>query len=109
LVIVCSHHDTHAEFAERALEAGKHGSSSSCSRSSMWISADVTKVVVEKPFTISTEEADRVIAAQKKSGKILTVFQGWTSLSPPRRLFTTNGTSRPKIRFRFPYSASVGE
>jgi predicted dehydrogenase len=28
LVIVCSHHDTHAEFAERALEAGKHGSSS---------------------------------------------------------------------------------
>jgi predicted dehydrogenase len=29
LVIVCSRHDTHAEFAERALEAGKHGSSSS--------------------------------------------------------------------------------
>jgi predicted dehydrogenase len=25
VVIVCTHHDTHAEFAERALRAGKHG------------------------------------------------------------------------------------
>lgn len=25
LVLVCTHHDTHAEFAERALAAGKHG------------------------------------------------------------------------------------
>lgn len=25
LVIVCTHHDTHAEFAEMALNAGKHG------------------------------------------------------------------------------------
>jgi len=56
LVLVCTHHDTHAEFAERALAAGKH-------------------VVVEKPFTIDTAEADRVIAAAKKSDKILTVFQ----------------------------------
>jgi predicted dehydrogenase len=29
LVLVCTHHDTHAEFAERALRAGKHGR---CSR-----------------------------------------------------------------------------
>jgi hypothetical protein len=36
--------------------------------------ADLRNVVVEKPFTVSTEEADRVIAAGKKSGKILTVF-----------------------------------
>jgi predicted dehydrogenase len=41
----------------------------------MCISAEFTKVVAEKPFTVSTEEADRVIAAQQKSGKILTVFQ----------------------------------
>ncbi|KAL5329452.1 hypothetical protein ACEPPN_002964 [Leptodophora sp. 'Broadleaf-Isolate-01'] len=34
-----------------------------------------SQVVVEKPFTISTVEADRVIAASRKSGKILTVFQ----------------------------------
>jgi predicted dehydrogenase len=25
LVVVCTHHDTHAKFAERALLAGKHG------------------------------------------------------------------------------------
>jgi predicted dehydrogenase len=46
------------------------------------VSADVVKVVVEKPFTVSTEEADRVIAAQKKSGKILTVFQSPFLLPP---------------------------
>lgn len=33
------------------------------------------KVVVEKPFTRDTAEADRLIAVAKKSGKILTVFQ----------------------------------
>jgi predicted dehydrogenase len=32
-------------------------------------------VVVEKPFTVSTKEADQVIATAKKSGKILSVFQ----------------------------------
>jgi predicted dehydrogenase len=30
---------------------------------------------VEKCFTITTEEADRVLAARKKSGKVLSVFQ----------------------------------
>lgn len=25
LVVVCTHHDSHADFAERALNAGKHG------------------------------------------------------------------------------------
>jgi predicted dehydrogenase len=44
-------------------------------------------VVAEKLFTISTEEADRVIAAQKKSGKILTVFQ---SISPFPTLFPSS-------------------
>ncbi|KAH7409056.1 hypothetical protein BKA64DRAFT_732033 [Cadophora sp. MPI-SDFR-AT-0126] len=56
LVIVCTQHATHAEFAEKALRAGKH-------------------VVVEKPFTTSTEEADRVISIAKGTGKILTTFQ----------------------------------
>jgi hypothetical protein len=32
-------------------------------------------VVVEKPFTKDTADADRVIAVAKKSEKILTVFQ----------------------------------
>ena len=31
--------------------------------------------MVEKCFTVSTEEANRVLEAQKKSGKVLTVFQ----------------------------------
>ncbi|KAG4436067.1 hypothetical protein IFR05_008457 [Cadophora sp. M221] len=56
LVIVCTQHATHAEFAEKALRAGKH-------------------VVVEKPFTTSTEEADRVIAIAKETSKVLTTFQ----------------------------------
>ncbi|OAL24368.1 hypothetical protein AYO22_05744 [Fonsecaea multimorphosa] len=56
VVIVCSKQDTHAEYAEKALNAGKH-------------------VVVEKPFTRTTEEADHLISLAEKSGKILTVFQ----------------------------------
>ncbi|KAK6346822.1 hypothetical protein TWF696_006930 [Orbilia brochopaga] len=56
LVVVCTRHDTHAEFAEKALLAGKH-------------------VVVEKPFTTSAAEADHLIALAKEKGKLLTVFQ----------------------------------
>ncbi|KAJ9622453.1 hypothetical protein H2203_006675 [Taxawa tesnikishii (nom. ined.)] len=59
LVVVCTHHDSHADFAERALNAGKHAA----------------QVVVEKPFTVSIPEADHVIALAKEKGKILTVFQ----------------------------------
>ncbi|KAK5111745.1 hypothetical protein LTR62_004665 [Meristemomyces frigidus] len=56
LVCVCTAVASHAEYAEKALQAGKH-------------------VVVEKPFTQSVAEADRLIELAKKSGKILTVFQ----------------------------------
>ncbi|OAP56957.1 hypothetical protein AYL99_09069 [Fonsecaea erecta] len=56
VVIVCSKQDTHAEYAEKAMNAGKH-------------------VVVEKPFTRTTEEANHLIALAEKTGKILTVFQ----------------------------------
>ncbi|KAH7372076.1 hypothetical protein BKA64DRAFT_750894 [Cadophora sp. MPI-SDFR-AT-0126] len=56
LVIVCTHHNTHSEFAEKALRAGKH-------------------VVVEKPFTTSSKEADRLIGIAKEAGKVLTTFQ----------------------------------
>ncbi|KAK3671052.1 hypothetical protein LTR78_009013 [Recurvomyces mirabilis] len=56
LVCVCTAVASHAEYAEKALKAGKH-------------------VVVEKPFTQSVEEADRLIKVAKESGKILTVFQ----------------------------------
>ncbi|KAF7187201.1 scyllo-inositol 2-dehydrogenase (NADP(+)) IolW [Pseudocercospora fuligena] len=56
LVIVCTKHDTHFHFAELALKAGKH-------------------VVVEKPFTITSAEADKLIALSKETGKILTCYQ----------------------------------
>jgi predicted dehydrogenase len=42
---------------------------------------DLLEVVVEKPFTVNTAEADRVIAIAKQSGKILTVFQSMPLLS----------------------------
>jgi predicted dehydrogenase len=62
VVVVCSRNDTHAEFATRALEAGKH-------------------VVVEKPFARSVEEADKVIALAKEKGLLATCFQNrrWDS------------------------------
>ncbi|MCJ1397430.1 hypothetical protein MMC11_000623 [Xylographa trunciseda] len=56
LVIICTNVETHAEFAEQALLAGKH-------------------VVVEKPFTVTSKEADRLIATAEKTGKVLTCFQ----------------------------------
>jgi predicted dehydrogenase len=37
-------------------------------------------VIVEKPFCMSSAEADRVLAAAEKSGKLLSVFQSETSL-----------------------------
>ena len=56
LVIVSTPPDTHADWALRALEAGKH-------------------VVVEKPFCITVEEADRQIAAAAERGLTLAVYQ----------------------------------
>jgi predicted dehydrogenase len=56
VVIVTSRDDTHAEFAIRALESGKH-------------------VVVEKPFARSVQEADHVIALAKDKGLLVTCFQ----------------------------------
>jgi scyllo-inositol 2-dehydrogenase (NADP+) len=56
LVIVSTPPNTHADWSLRALEAGKH-------------------VVVEKPFSITTVEADKVIAAAADAGRIATVYQ----------------------------------
>ncbi|HEY9044874.1 MAG TPA: Gfo/Idh/MocA family oxidoreductase [Ohtaekwangia sp.] len=56
LIVVNTPNDTHVEFVTRALEAGKH-------------------VIVEKPFTVTTAEADQLIALAKRHNKILTVFQ----------------------------------
>lgn len=54
-------------------------------------------MVVEKPFTVTTSEADRVLATAKKTNKILTVFQSeypHPSLSPPTQPPTDPPTDR---------------
>jgi predicted dehydrogenase len=56
LVIVSTPPDTHAAWALRFLEAGK-------------------SVVVEKPFCITVDEADRQIAAARERGLMLAVYQ----------------------------------
>lgn len=62
LVVLATPHDTHAPMAIAALEAGKH-------------------VVTEKVMCPNVAEADAIIAAAKKAGKMLSVFQNrrWDS------------------------------
>lgn len=62
LVIVNTPNDSHYEYAAAALNAGKH-------------------VIVEKPFTLTTSEADALIALAKKKNRLLSVFQNrrWDS------------------------------
>ncbi|MBD1434424.1 Gfo/Idh/MocA family oxidoreductase [Sphingobacterium sp. DN00404] len=54
IVVVATSNDVHFSLTKRALEAGKH-------------------VVVEKPFTNTTAEADELIALAKEKGRVLTV------------------------------------
>ncbi|AJY74633.1 oxidoreductase [Paenibacillus beijingensis] len=56
LVVVASPNTLHEEHARKAILAGKH-------------------VVVEKPFTITSEEGAGLIALAKENGVMLTVFQ----------------------------------
>jgi predicted dehydrogenase len=56
LVIVNTPNEFHFSHASRALEAGKH-------------------VIVEKPFTITTKEADKLIQLAREKNKIISVFQ----------------------------------
>jgi predicted dehydrogenase len=56
LVVVSTPPNTHAEWALRSLAAGKH-------------------VVVEKPFCLTTAEADEMIAAAADAGLALAVYQ----------------------------------
>jgi scyllo-inositol 2-dehydrogenase (NADP+) len=55
LVVIATPHDSHAGLAVRALDASKH-------------------CVVDKVMTLSTAEADRMIAARDRSGCMLSVF-----------------------------------
>ena len=55
LIVIATPHDTHADLAVRALDAGKH-------------------CVVDKVMALTTAEADRMIAARDRSGRMLSVF-----------------------------------
>eukprot|EP00297_Palpitomonas_bilix_P012525 CAMPEP_0113870822 /NCGR_PEP_ID=MMETSP0780_2-20120614/2297_1 /TAXON_ID=652834 /ORGANISM="Palpitomonas bilix" /LENGTH=310 /DNA_ID=CAMNT_0000856137 /DNA_START=38 /DNA_END=970 /DNA_ORIENTATION=- /assembly_acc=CAM_ASM_000599 len=56
LVVVAAPNSEHGRIAIQVLNAGKH-------------------CVVDKPFAISLEEADAMLAAEKQSGKVLSVYQ----------------------------------
>ena len=56
LIIISTPNSTHLNFAKEALLAGKH-------------------VIVEKPFTPTSKEADELIEIAKKQKRILSVFQ----------------------------------
>src|SRR6185312_1345960 len=56
LVIVNTPNYTHFEYAQKALQAGKH-------------------VIVEKPFTVTVKEEQQLIDLAKKKNKILSVYQ----------------------------------
>lgn len=56
LVVIATPSHTHADLACRALEAGKH-------------------VLVEKPMAVNVAEVDRMMAAAKAHGRVLTVYQ----------------------------------
>jgi scyllo-inositol 2-dehydrogenase (NADP+) len=56
LVVLATPHDTHAALTQRALAAGKH-------------------VVVDKPMAITLAEADAMVDAAARAGRMLSVFQ----------------------------------
>jgi predicted dehydrogenase len=56
VVVINVPNELHFDYTSKALNAGKH-------------------VIVEKPFTVTTKEADDLIALAKKKNRLLTVFQ----------------------------------
>jgi predicted dehydrogenase len=56
LISICTPNDTHFEYAKAALMAGKH-------------------VLVEKPFTATSEEAETLLALAKEKNKTIAIFQ----------------------------------
>jgi scyllo-inositol 2-dehydrogenase (NADP+) len=55
VIVIATPNTTHFELASAALRAGKH-------------------VVVDKPFTVTIDEADELIALADEHGRVLTVF-----------------------------------
>ena len=64
-VTICTPNKFHADLAEQALTAGVH-------------------VLCEKPMAMTVEECDRMIAAEKTSGKILSIAYHYRFMKEPR-------------------------
>lgn len=56
LVVISTPNTSHASLAEEAMKSGKN-------------------VVIEKPFTVTSEEGQRILDISKKTGKLLSVYQ----------------------------------
>ncbi|HUQ67477.1 MAG TPA: Gfo/Idh/MocA family oxidoreductase [Flavitalea sp.] len=56
LIVITTPNDTHFDYAAKAMKAGKH-------------------VVLEKPFTNTSWEAEKLISISRDTGKVLSVYQ----------------------------------
>src|SRR5450755_1551465 len=56
LVVINTPNVTHYEYATKALQAGKH-------------------IIVEKPFTVTVQEGEELVALAKERNKIMSVYQ----------------------------------
>lgn len=72
-VVIATPSGLHAEVAVAALDAGKH-------------------VLLEKPIDVTVDAADRILAAQERSGRVLTVVS-------QRRFLPVYGFLRDAVRF----------
>ena len=81
LVVLATPHDTHAPLAIAALEAGKH-------------------VVTDKVMCLSVAEADAMIAASRRAGRVLSVFHNrrWDwDYATVRRIIADGLIGRPYL------------
>lgn len=104
LVVIATPNALHAQQAHAALDAGKH-------------------VIVDKPFTVTVEEAERVSAHAERSGRVLSVFHNrrWDGDFLTLRALVADGTLgdvtqfeshfdrfRPEVRDRWRERAGPG-
>jgi scyllo-inositol 2-dehydrogenase (NADP+) len=79
LVVIATPHDSHAELVERVLESGRD-------------------CVVDKVMALTGAEADRMIAARDRSGRMLSVFHNrrWDwDFSTVRKVISDGSIGRP--------------
>lgn len=81
LIVIATPHDSHADLAIRALDSGKH-------------------CVVDKVMALTSAEADRMIAARDRSGRMLSVFHNrrwdWDFLTV-KKLLAEGTIGRPVL------------